>query len=164
MTFWDEVLAIFTGDIFASVLIILFYAIIQWFLRATDVRIGYSWKWKDSNFHPFFDVRNQSGSRSYLLGNISYTKNEGKEILFIDPKSIWGKELKPGSINLIDADPVPGVSSIPDSVNLEVTIRLQNGRQFWLKGAGPGQLRMGRVQRIAFWLRAKCEKAAIPLE
>ena len=164
MPFGDEVLAIFIGDIFATIVVIFFYVMIQWFLRATDVRIGYSWKWEGSSFYPSFHIRNQSGSRSYLLGNISYTKDNGKEILFIDNKSIWDKELKPGSISLIEAGPVRGVTSMPNCVDTEITIRLQNGREFWLKGTGPGQLRMGKIQRIAFWLRAKCEKAAIPLE
>ena len=164
MTFWDEVLAIFIGDILASTLIILLYVLIQWFLRATDLRVGYSWKWNGPNFHPSFYIRNLSGSRSYLLGNISYTKNEGKELLFNDNRSIWDKELKPGSVNLIEAGTVQGVASQPECIGTEVTIRLQNGRQFWLKGTGPGQLRIGRIQKAAFWLRDKCEKAAIPLE
>ena len=141
MTFWNEVWAIFIGDIFASTLIVLLYVMIQWFLRATDVRVGYSWKREGSSFHPSFYIRNQSGSRSYLLGNISYTKNEGKELLFIDNDSIWDRELKPGSINLIEAGVVRGVTSLPQCTETEVTIRLQNGRQFWLKGTGPGQLR-----------------------
>lgn len=164
MTFWNEVWAIFIGDIFASMLIILFYALIQWFLRATDITIGYGWKWKDTNFHPSFHIRNQSGSRTYLLGNISYTKNDGKEILRIDNDSIWGKELKPGSISSIEADPVRSVTALPNCIDTEVTVRLQNGRQFWLQGSGPGQLRAGRIRRIAFTLRRKFERAAFPLE
>jgi hypothetical protein len=49
MIFWEEVFAIFVGDIFASVLIVLFYAMIQWFLRATDVTVGYAWKWEGTD-------------------------------------------------------------------------------------------------------------------
>jgi hypothetical protein len=164
MTFWQEVLAIFIGDIFASTLIILFYVLIQWFLRATDISVGYSWKWEGTSFHPSFYIRNQSGTKSYLLGNISYTKNGGKEILFIDNVSIWGKELKSGSINIIEAGPVKNVTGIPASIDTEVTLRLQNGREFWLKGSGPGQLLKGRIQRIAFKVRQKFEKVALPLE
>jgi hypothetical protein len=164
MTFWDEVLAIFVGDIFASILLILFYVLIQWFLRATDIAIGYSWKWEGTDFHPCFHIRNQSGTKTYLLGNISYTKNKGKDILFIDNKSIWGRELKPGSITLIEAGVVKNVTGLPQSIVTEVTVRLQNGREFWLTGQGPGQLWKGRIQKPAFWLRGKCEKAAIPLE
>ena len=164
MTFWGEVLAIFIGDIFASMLLVLFYVVIQWFLRTTDIVIGYAWKWEGTNFHPSFHIRNHSGSRTYLLGNISYTKNDGQEILFIDNDSIWGKELKPGSISLIEAGPVRSVTAVPISINTEVTVRLQNGRQFWLKGKGPGQLSTGRIQKVAFWLRQKFEKASIPLE
>lgn len=164
MTFWHEVLANFIGDIFASVLIVVSYAIIQWFLRATDVTVGYSWRWEGQNFHPCFDIHNRSGSRTYLLANVAYTKNKGKDVVFFDNRSLWGKELKPGSIILPEADPVPGVGSLPQCIDTEVTVRLQNGRQFWLKGQGPGQLHVGRIQEIAFWLRQKFEKAAIPLE
>lgn len=60
--------------------------------------------------------------------------------------------------------PVSGIASAEQAIGLEVTVRLQNGRQFWLKGQGPGQLKMGRIQKIAFWLRDKFEKAAISLE
>jgi hypothetical protein len=49
MTFWAEVLAIFVGDIFASLLIILSYVMIQWFLRATDVTVSYNWGWKGTD-------------------------------------------------------------------------------------------------------------------
>jgi hypothetical protein len=164
MTFWNEVLAIFIGDIFASLLLVLFYVLIQWFLRATDIAVGYGWKWEGTNFHPSFHIRNQSATKTYLLGNISYTKNNGKELLFIDNASIWGRELKPGSISLIEAGTVRSVTAMPHCVDTEVTLRLQNGREFWLKGTGPGQLRMGRIQRIAFRLRQRFEKAAIPLE
>jgi hypothetical protein len=164
MTFWPEVLAIFLGDVFASALFVSSYVIIQWFLRATDVTVGYSWKWVGQDFHPCFDIRNRSGSKTYLLANIAYTKKNGKELLFIDNKSIWGVELRPGSITWPEGDPVRGVNSVSDSIETEVSVRLQNGRLFWLKGQGPGQLRMGRVQRIAFWLRDKIEKSAFPFE
>jgi len=53
---------------------------------------------------------------------------------------------------------------MPDCIGTEVSVRLQNGRLFWLKGQGPGQLRMGRVQKVAFWLRDKIEKSAFPCE
>jgi hypothetical protein len=164
MTLWSEVLANFIGDIFAAVLIVVLYVIIQWFLRATDVTVGYNWKWEGPNLHPCFDMRNRSGSKTYLLANVVYTKNKGEDVVFIDNKSLWGKELRPGSIILPEAGSVPGVTSLPQCIDTEVTVRLQNGRQFWLKGQGPGQLHMGRIQNIAFWLRQKFEEAAIPLE
>jgi hypothetical protein len=155
MTFWSEVWAIFIGDIFASGLVVLFYMMIQWFLHTTDVTVGYSWKWEGTNFHPSFYIRNQSATKTYLLGNISYTKNDGKEIVFIDNDSIWGKELKPSSISLIEAGPVRGVTSPTNCIGTEVTVRLQTG---------PGQLHIGRIQKVAFWVRQRLEKAAIPLE
>ena len=164
MTFWAEVLAIFIGDVLASALLILLYAMIQWFLRTTDITIGYGWKWEGTNFHPSFDIRNRSNSRSYLLANIAYTRDNGKDVVFFDNKSIWGKELRPGSITYLEVSPVPNITSIPLCTGVEVTIRLQTGRQFWLTGTGPGQLRMGWTQKIAFSMRNKFEKAAIPLE
>lgn len=54
MTFWAEVLAIFLGDVLASALLVLLYALVQWFLRATDITIGYGWKWERSEFLPKF--------------------------------------------------------------------------------------------------------------
>jgi hypothetical protein len=164
MTFWGEVLAIFLGDILATALVVALYVMIQWFLRATDIVVSYNSSWQGPDFHPNFDIRNRSRSQTYLLANIAYTKNNGKDIVFIDNKSLWDKELKPGSISKPEASAVPGIASPPQCLEAEVTVRLQNGRQFWLKGQGPGQVRMGRIQKIAFRLRQKFEKAAIPLE
>lgn len=164
MTFWPEVLAIFLGDVFASALFVFLYVMVQWFLRATDIRIGYNWKWVGQDFHPCLDIRNRSGSKTYLLANIAYTKDNGKQMLHIDNKSIWDVELRPGSINWPEGSAVRGVHSMPDCIGTEVSVRLQNGRLFWLKGQGPGQLRMGRVQKVAFWLRDKIEKSAFPCE
>ena len=165
MSFWEEVFAIFVGDVLATAVIALSYGLTQWYLRATDIRIGYAWKWDGPNFHPSFDIRNRSGTQTYRLANIAYTRNDGKEVLYFDNKSIWDKDLVPGSISFLDnMAPVPKIHSVHECIGVEVTVRLQNGRQFWLKGQGPGQLRIGRIQRMAFWLREKIEKVAIPLE
>jgi len=166
MAFWDEVLAIFLGDIFASVLLIVLYVLIQWFLRATDVTISYNWSFTGPRFSPNFDIRNRSGSRTYLLANIAYTRNDGQEKVWFDNDSIMDAELPPGSIRgrKFEIAPVKGVTTAPEAMNLEVTLRIQNGRAFWLKGKGPGQMKMSRTQHIAFWLRDRFEKAAIPLE
>ena len=98
MTFWDEVLAIFIGDIFASLLLILSYALIQWFLRATDVTVSYNWGFTGPNCFPNFDIRNRSGSRTYLLANIAYTRNDGQEKIWFENDSIMEEELPPASI------------------------------------------------------------------
>jgi hypothetical protein len=166
MTFWAEVIAIFIGDVLASVLLVLLYAMIQWFLRATDVTVSYNWSWKGTDYSPNFNIRNRSSSKAYLLANIAYTKNEGKEMVWTDNDSLWDEELRPGSIRgrKWKLAPVRGITTPQQAIGLEVTVRLQNGRQFWLKGQGPGQLEMGRIQRTAFWLRDKFEKAAISLE
>ena len=165
MTFWDEVFAIFVGDVFASVLLVVFYTIVQWFLRATDVTVSYNWGWKGTDYSPNFRIQNRSGSRTYLLGNIGYTKNNGKEIVWFDNESLWGEKLRPGSIrHNFKVAPVKNVTTSQQAIQLEITVRLQNGRLFWLKGQGPGQLHMGRIRRLAFSLRDKFEKAAVPLE
>jgi len=166
MTFWDEVLAIFLGDVFASVLLIVLYVMIQWFLRATDVTVAYNWSFTGPNFYPNFDIRNRSGSRTYLLANIAYTRNDGREKVWFDNDSIMDEGLPPGSIRgrKFKIVPVKGLTTAQEAMNLEVTVRLQNGRAFWLTGVGPGQTKMSRTQRIAFWLRDRFEKAAIPLE
>jgi hypothetical protein len=81
-------------------------------------------------------------------------------MLAIDNKSIWGKEIRPGTITHLDGAPLTIVTSIQQCPELEVRIRLQNGREY--KGQGPGQLYKG-IRRIAFSLRLKLEKLAIPM-
>jgi hypothetical protein len=168
MAFWKEVAADFLGNVFAGALLVLFFVVIQWFLRATDITIGYSWRFdgtldRPRNFRPSFDIRNRSGSRTYLLANVAYLKGK-KPVAALDNKSLWGKELRPGSIEFLEAGPVASLTSLAECIQIEVHVRLQTGRMFWLMGSGPGQLRMGRLQRAAFWLRNKFETAAVPLE
>jgi hypothetical protein len=164
MTFWDEVFAGFLANMFAGVLLVVFYVIIQWFLQATDVTVGYCWKFQGQSFYPSFDIRNRSKSKTYLLANIAYMKGK-RTIVGSDNKSLWGQELTPGSIRFFDAVlPVNNVHTIQECLTLEVSIRLQNGRAFWLKGQGPGQTFVGRIQRTAFWLRKILETAAVPME
>ena len=132
----------------------------RWFLLKTDVLVGYGWKWEGTNCHPSFDIRNRSGSKTYVLGNIAYTRHNGQEILGFDNESIWGRELKPGTISYLEVAPVPKVTSIAECPHVEVTVRLQNGRQ--IRGQGPGQLYKG-MRKIAFALRQRIEKASLPL-
>jgi hypothetical protein len=132
----------------------------RWFLLKTDVFVGYVWKWQGTNFYPSFDIRNLSRSKTYMLGNIAYTRSSGKEILIYDNKSLWGQELKPGTIIYLEAAPVARITSIGECPKVEVAIRLQNGREF--KGQGPGQLYTG-MRKIAFTLRQRIEKASLPL-
>jgi hypothetical protein len=133
----------------------------RWFLLKTDVFVGYGWKCDDiTGCYPRFDIRNRSGSKTYVLGNIAYTRGNGGQILAIDNKSIWGKELKPGTITHLDGAPVPSITCLQQCPAVEVRVRLQNEREF--KGQGPGQLYKG-VRKIAFSLRQKLEKASMPL-
>jgi hypothetical protein len=67
-----------------------------------------------------------------------------------------------GSIEFAKAAPAAGLVLLAQGMEMEVRIRLQNGRMFWLKGTGPGRLRIGRLQRVAFWLRKKFETGAVP--
>ncbi|MFZ3265185.1 MAG: hypothetical protein WA172_14370 [Terriglobales bacterium] len=133
----------------------------RWFLLKTDVEVAYNWSWQGINFYPNFDLRNRSGSKTYVLANIAYTRNKGKEIITFDNKSLWGRELKPGTITLPEqVAPVPKVNSMAACLEVEVTIRLQSGREF--KGQGPGQLRTGWL-KYAYALRHRIDKSSLPL-
>lgn len=164
MEFWSGFLA----NITAAALIVILYIVVQCFLGATDITIGYGWRFdgtsgNPTNFRPSFDIRNRSRSKTYFLANIAYLKGSNPVVPF-DNKSVWGGDLKPGTISRLEAAPILVVTSLTQCQEIEVHVRLQNGRLFWLKGVGPGQWRMGRVQRFAFWLRNRFEKAAVPLE
>jgi len=168
MAFWVEVLAGFLANVFAGVLLVIGYVLIQWFLAATDITVGYAWRFDGTmdaprNMRPKFDIRNRSRSRTYLLANVAYLKDKRPAAPF-DNRSVWGRELKPGSIEFVEAAPVASLTSLAQGMEMEVHVRLQNGRLFWLKGTGPGQLRAGRIQRTAFWLRSEFIAAAVPLE
>ena len=168
MTFWLEVSAGFFSNISAGILLVAFYVAIQWFLQITDITIGYSWRFDGTadnprNLRPSFDIRNLSRSRTYVLSNIAYLRHK-RPVAPFDNKSVWGVELKPGSIEFTEAAPVPSFTSLDQCMKAEVHVRLQGKRLFWLQGVGPGQIRLGRLQRMAFWLRDKFEKAAFPLE
>jgi hypothetical protein len=152
--FWSEVLAIFLGDVAASILLVPIFLIGRSFVRILgfiDIKIGYNWSWEGSKFHPNFDIRNSSGNTTYALANIKYTKNKGREVVWIDNTSLWGKELKPGTIMHISSDPVVGVTSLQQCLEIEVTVRTQDQQEF--KGAGPGQLRMGPLKRAYRFFR-----------
>ena len=168
MSFWLEVAAGFLANVFAGVLLVIFYVAIQWFLRVTDVSIGYNWRFDGTqdqprNLRPSFDIRNLSRSKTYVLGNIAYVKDK-HPVAPYDNKSLWGKELKPGSIESLEAAQVATFASLDQCAKTEVHVRLQGRRMFWLKGEGPGQPRTARLQRIAFWLRERFERSAFPLE
>lgn len=132
----------------------------RWFLLRTDILVGYVWKWQRRDFYPSFDIRNRSGSKTYFLANVSYTKNKGAEILGFDNESLWGHALKPGTISHFDVAPVARITSLDECTKVEVRVRLQNGRE--IKGQGPGQLYKG-VRKIAFALRQWLEKKSLPL-
>lgn len=168
MTFWFQVLAGFFSDLAAGSVLVACYVAIQWFLQSTDITIGYGWTFDGTpenprNLCPHLDLRNLSRSRTYVLSNIAYLRDK-KPVAPFDNRSVWGVELRPGSIELREAAPVAGFTSIDQCTTTEVHVRLQGKRLFWLKGIGPGQIRRGRIQRLAFWLRNVSESAAFPLE
>ncbi len=168
MTFWLEVAAGFLSNIAAGVLLVAFYVVIQWFLQITDITIGYAWRFDGTrdnprDLRPNFVIRNPSRSRTYVLSIIAYLRDKCPVAPF-DNKSVWGVELKPGSIEFREAAPVESFTSLDQCMQTEVHVRLQGKRLFWLQAVGPGQIRVGRPQRMAFWLRDRFEKAAFPLE
>lgn len=75
-----------------------------------------------------------------------------------------GIVIEPASMNFIEGAPVRDVHQIGDALKLEVTIRDQAARSFWLRGEGPGQQGKGWTRRTAFKLRGMLEKWLIPLE
>lgn len=167
MTFWQEVGAGFLSNMFAAILLVVAYIGVQWFLHATDIVIGYNWSWKGSEFHPNFDIRNRSKSRTYIIANIAY-KNGNTAPVWIDNKSLWSRELKPGSINFFnDVLTVKNVNSLQECLQIRVVVRLQTGREFWLTGHGPGQdgkVVMDRFQKLAFTIRNFLEKGSVSID
>lgn len=167
MGFWETTLTNILGGIGAGAVLILGYMIVQWFLTATDLVISYNWKFgiEDGKFWaaPQFDIRNRSRTKSYRLANIAYMV-EGK-VHWFDNKSLWGKVIEPGSINNdLVGHPVARVGSLGELTGLEVTVKLQTGRSFWLRGQGPGQEGRNRLRRSAFKLRNQLEKLMVPME
>lgn len=63
----------------ASVLSALVFAY-RWFLLKTDVEVAYNWSWQGVNFFPNFDLRNRSGSKTWVVGNIAYTRVAEKKL------------------------------------------------------------------------------------
>jgi len=63
MTFWIGVLAGFLANVFAGVLLVIVYVVIQWFLAATDITIGYNWRF-DGTVVVQFDGGLGSGTTS----------------------------------------------------------------------------------------------------
>jgi len=166
--FLISTLANFIGSVLAGFALVGLYVLIQWFLAATDVEIGYSWSFQGPITMPTgvwvnLDVRNRSRSRTYYLANIAYMK-DGQPVAAFDNETVWGTELKPGTITFVAGAPLRSFSMPVDCLNAEVEVRLQNGKQFWSRASGPGQHKRGRVQSAAFWLRAKLEKWAFPVE
>ena len=167
MTFWHEVAAGFLSSVLAAAFLVICYLAVQWFLHLTDISIGYSWSWQGSEFHPNLDVRNRSKSKTYLIANVAYKKGSAAPV-WVDNASLWGKELRPGSINFFsDIAPVKNVASIHECLQIRVVVRLQTGREFWLIGRGPGQdgkVIMSRTQRLAFWFRNLLERGSVSID
>jgi hypothetical protein len=141
----------------------------RWFLQATDVVVRYRWDFNGTPLHPRefrpnLDIRNHSKSHTYLLASIEYRLNGvAAPPLDIDNRSLWGKELKPGTIqHFADVAPVKRIISFNQAFNVEVLVRTQSGKDFWLKGQGPKQSYQ-RIQRVAYRLRDVLDKSAIPL-
>lgn len=93
----------FLGAVLAGSLFVLLYRIVLWFLRATDVIVGYNWSWEGTQFPPNFEIRNRSWTKQYRLANIAYARNNGKEVMWFDNKAIWDEELPPNSIRHFDS-------------------------------------------------------------
>ena len=167
MGFWATTWSNVLGGIGAGLFFVLAYFVLQWFLQATDLVVSYNWRFDTVNevtsFRPNFDIRNRSRSKSYRLANIAYTRSGHPH--WFDNKSVWGRVLEPGSINNdLEVSAVKGIDNLQDALSLEVTIRTQSGRSFWLRGVGPNQQGKGWIRQTAFRLRGALESWMIPLE
>jgi hypothetical protein len=173
MGFWTNTLSNVLGGIGAGLFFALMYVLIQWFLQATDLVVSYNWHFdtKDGivSFHPNFEIRNRSRSKFYRLWNIAYMR-DGQRVWF-DNKSLLGKVLEPASVNYYSEEIAPvknaeveGIGLVAAVFGIEVTVRTQTGRAFWLRGEGPGKMGKGRIRRAAFSLRAKLESWMISME
>jgi len=131
-------------------------------MLTTDVKVSYNWSQNRAGSRPNFDIRNRSRSRTYLLGNVVYKKGGSIVPIAIDNKSLWEKELKPGSIRFFqEVAPVAKITTLEQCMDTEIYVRLQNGRE--MKGQGPGQL-PGRWRRTLNWVRLKLEAGAVPVD
>jgi hypothetical protein len=167
MGFWQTVWSNVLGGIGAGLFFVFMYLFVQWFLQATDLLVSYNWSYKTVggvfSAWPNFDIKNRSRTRAYRIANIAYT-HKG-EVRWFDNDSLWGFVLEPGTINnKIAGASVKNVGSLQDALGLEVTVRLQTGRAFWLRGEGPGQMGRGRIQKALFALRAKMESMMVAME
>ena len=164
--FWNNVLINFVANLMAGLTLVFFYVLFQWFLRATDISIRYNWTQDALGCRPSFNIRNRSGSRTYLLANIEYrTGDAAGAPLDIDNCSLWDVELKPGSVmQPRPIAPAKNTFTFAECERIRVSVRLQSGRQFWLKGRGPGQMGMGWFERQLFALRDWVERHAFPFE
>jgi hypothetical protein len=63
MDFWQNTWSNVLGGIGAGLFFLVWYLAIQWFLRATDLAVGYSWQFglRDGvpAFWPAFDIRSR---------------------------------------------------------------------------------------------------------
>jgi len=136
-------------------------AIYTWLLRilrrATDVDCGYNWGFDGTldsprNMRPQLDLRNCSRSRTYRLASISY---EGRGLQrWCDNDSLWGQELKPGSIEYYNRiAPVPRVATLQDCLDLAVKLRFQDNHEIVCHGPGqPESKWRHRAMRLRRWL------------
>jgi hypothetical protein len=166
MRFWANTWSNVLGGMGAGLFFALCYLVIQWFLRATDLVVSYCWKFSVKDgvpaYWPAFDIRNRSRSRNYRLANIAYTIN-GKPHWF-DNKAIMNIVLEPASMNFVEGAPVRDIHQMADALRLEVTIRDQAERSFWLRAQGPGQQGKSWIKRTAFKLRRALGKGLISME
>jgi len=88
-----------------------------------------------------FDMRNRSWTKQYRLANIADTRNNGKEVIWFDNKSIWDEELPPNSeyLSWIGLDPrIPGKPRVLTRLRIfcpEFRERRELINIFWLRAA-----------------------------
>lgn len=132
--------------------------LLRMFVSATDIDCGYNWSYDGDmntpvNMRPNFDIRNRSSSRTYRLANIKYELRGN--IHWFDNRSIMGRELKPGSIEFINGGiaALPRVSSLQECLDMRITLRTQDNKEFVAHGPGQQQSKLDhRMTQLRLWL------------
>jgi hypothetical protein len=137
------------------------FALYRWalrmFKRATDLDCGYGWSFDGTidnarNMRPHLDVRNCSQSRTYRLANISYELGGVQH--WCDNTSLWGMDLKPGSIEFFNAiAPIPRIDSLKACTCLAVRLRFQDNHEILCHGPGQPEGKWHhKARRFRSWL------------
>jgi hypothetical protein len=154
---WVEIATAFFVYIFVGWMFVLAYLALQWFLQTTDVALDYSWTREGNLCRPEMKLVNRSRSKTYILTKISY-RNRAEGLIWFDAKSLMGQVIEPRSAHEFhEIAPVRSCSTIPECMEMQVRVKLQNGADVLAINDQAGPVGMGLIEKAAFHLRAFLE-------